>query len=149
MRKYYPYPKRDPIKNYFPLPNELFGLGLSANAIALYAFLMRMENRRDYSIVLGYKEIGKALRMSKNTVAKYVTELVEAGLIEVERTHIYMHDGSKYNGKLHYRVLPIQGAIDDKLRRDLDKLELDTARYEAKKKLADTSLIPAENTDVF
>ncbi len=148
MRKYYPYPKRDPIKNYFPLPNELFGLGLSANAIALYAFLMRMENRRDYSIVLGYKEIGKALRMSKNTVAKYVTELVEAGLIEVERTHIYMHDGSKYNGKLHYRVLPIQGAINDKLRRDLERLSQDTARYEARKSMAQLPPLP-EDTGVF
>ena len=148
MRKYYPYPKRDPIKNYFPLPNELFGLGLSANAIALYAFLMRMENRKDYSIVLGYKEIGKALRMSKNTVAKYVTELVEAGLIEVERTHIYMHDGSKYNGKLHYRVLPIQGAIDEKLKRDLDRLSQDTARYEARKALAQLPPLP-EDTGVF
>ena len=26
--KYNPYPKRDAIKNYFPLPNEIFMLGL-------------------------------------------------------------------------------------------------------------------------
>lgn len=148
MRKYHPYPKRDPIKNYFPLPNELFDLGLSANAIALYTYLMRMENRQNYSIMLGYREIGSALRMSKNTVAKYVTELVERGLVEVEHTHIYMHDGNKYNGKLHYRVLPIQGAIEDKYQRDLDKLELDAARYEARKALARSNLLP-EDTGVF
>ena len=32
MRKQH-WPKRDPIKNYFPLPNEIFSLGLSAGAI--------------------------------------------------------------------------------------------------------------------
>ena len=37
MRKQY-WPKRDPIKNYFPLPNEIFSLGLSAGAIAVYGF---------------------------------------------------------------------------------------------------------------
>ena len=31
MRKQH-WPKRDPIKNYFPLPNDLFSLGLSAGA---------------------------------------------------------------------------------------------------------------------
>ena len=28
--------RRDPIKNYFPLPNEIYSLGLSAGAIAVY-----------------------------------------------------------------------------------------------------------------
>ena len=27
MSKYYPYPTRDPINNYFPLPNEVYLLG--------------------------------------------------------------------------------------------------------------------------
>ena len=28
--------KRDPVKNYFPLPNEIYQLGLSHGAIAVY-----------------------------------------------------------------------------------------------------------------
>ena len=36
--KYNSYPKRDAIKNYFPMPNEIFNLGLRAGEIALYAF---------------------------------------------------------------------------------------------------------------
>ena len=32
MRKTY-WPKRDPIKNYFPLPNEIYSLGLSSTAM--------------------------------------------------------------------------------------------------------------------
>lgn len=29
--------KRDPIKNYFPLPNEIYDLGLSRGAISVYS----------------------------------------------------------------------------------------------------------------
>ena len=32
--------------NYFVLPNEIFNMDLSAGEIALYAFLMRMEDRK-------------------------------------------------------------------------------------------------------
>ena len=35
--------KRDPIKNYFPLPNEIYDLGLSRGAISVYSFLLRRE----------------------------------------------------------------------------------------------------------
>ena len=31
--------KRDPVKNYFPLPNEIYQLGLSHGAIAVYGYL--------------------------------------------------------------------------------------------------------------
>ncbi|MEE1049832.1 MAG: helix-turn-helix domain-containing protein, partial [Clostridia bacterium] len=31
--KYNRYPKRDAVKNYFPLPNEIFSLGLSGGEI--------------------------------------------------------------------------------------------------------------------
>ena len=74
MRKQY-WPKRDPIKNYFPLPNEIFSLGLSAGAIAVYGFLLHREDRRTYQCVVSYRTIGEAVGMSVNTVRKYVTEL--------------------------------------------------------------------------
>ena len=34
------WPTRDPVKDYFPLPKEIFSLGLSAAEIAIYAFLL-------------------------------------------------------------------------------------------------------------
>ena len=40
------YSSRDPIKNYFPLPNEVFNLGLSPGALAVYSYLMYMGKRR-------------------------------------------------------------------------------------------------------
>lgn len=42
------WPKRDPIKNYFPAPNEIYQLGLSANAI--YGYLLSIEDREPYSV---------------------------------------------------------------------------------------------------
>ena len=54
MRKQY-WPKRDPIKNYFPFPNEIFSLGLSAGAIAVYGFLLHREDRRTYQCVASYR----------------------------------------------------------------------------------------------
>ena len=40
MRNFYRYPTRNAIKNYFPLPNEIFMLDLSAGEIAAYAYLL-------------------------------------------------------------------------------------------------------------
>ena len=50
--KHHLYPSRDPIKNFFPLPNELFHLGLDFGEIAVYAYLMYREDRRNYTCVV-------------------------------------------------------------------------------------------------
>ena len=131
--KRYLYPNRDPIKNFFPLPNELFHLKLSAGEIAVYAYLMYREDRRDYTCVVSYREIGAAVGMSKNTVSKYVAKLEERGLIETEHTYVFTRDGLKGNGKLKYRILPIQIAVDRHHEDQLAQLKLDAARYNAQK----------------
>lgn len=94
--------KRDPVKNYFPLPNEIYQLGLSHSAIAVYGYLLRIEDRRTYQCHPSYATIGKAVGMSRNTVRKYVQELEERGLIRTERTSIITRDGRKQNGSLLY-----------------------------------------------
>lgn len=99
--------KRDPVKNYFPLPNEIYQLGLSHGAIAVYGYLLRIEDRRTYQCHPSYATIGKAVGMSNNTVRKYVQELEERGLIVTERTSIITQDGRKQNGSLLYTILPI------------------------------------------
>lgn len=73
------WPKRDHIKNYFPLPNEIYSLGLSPGAVAVYGFLLRRENRETYQCLVSYRTIGEAVGMSVNTVRKYVMELEERG----------------------------------------------------------------------
>ena len=130
------YPQRDPVKNYFPLPNELFHLRLSAGEIAVYTYLMYRENRKDYTCVVSYREIGAAVGMSKNTVSKYVAKLEARGLIETEPTSVITHDGLKGNGRLRYRLLPIQIAVDRHNANKLAQLGLDTARYNLQKEQA-------------
>ena len=66
--KYNRYPKRDTVKHYFPLPNEIFCLDLSAGEIAVYAYLMYCEDRKTFQCHPSYKTIGSAVGLSKNTV---------------------------------------------------------------------------------
>ena len=79
-------PKRSAEKNYFMVPNEIFSIGLDYREISLYTYLLRCENRETYQCYPSYKTIGKAIRMSENTVAKYVRQLEEKGLIDTEPT---------------------------------------------------------------
>ena len=75
MRKFYRYPTRDAVKNYFPLPNEIFMLDLSAGEIAVYAYLLYREDRKTFRCYPSHKTIGDAVGMSRNTVKKYVQQL--------------------------------------------------------------------------
>ena len=120
--------RRDPIKNYFPLPNEIYSLGLSAGAIAVYGFLMRIENRQTYQCTASYRTIGHATGMSVNTVRKYVAELEERGLIITERTTVTTRDGRILNGCLRYTILPIQQVVEAYHQRQLEELELAAER---------------------
>ena len=88
MKKNY-YPKRDPIKDYFPLPNEIFYLDLSYGEIAVYAYLLHCENRKSFQCYPSYKNIGEALNMSRNTVCKYIRQLEEKEFITTEPTTVY------------------------------------------------------------
>jgi len=55
--KFTQWPKRDPIKNYFPLPNEMYHLGLSSGEIAIYGYLLSIENRKTYSCYPGLRVV--------------------------------------------------------------------------------------------
>ena len=128
--------KRDPIKNYLPLPNEIFSLGLSAGAIAVYGFLLHREDRKTYQCVASYRTIGEAVGMSVNTVRKYVAELEERGLIRTERTTVTTRDGRTRNGCLRYYILPIQMSIDQFYERQLQKADLMAERQKAERRMA-------------
>ena len=101
------------------LPNEIFNMDLTAEEIALYAFLMRMEDRKTFTCYPAFKTIGNALHMSKNTVMKYVRQLEDKELIETERTLVENREGALRNGNLMYKILPIKQAVDAFHRRQL------------------------------
>lgn len=129
-----PYVKKDTIKNFFPVPNAVFDLGLHHMEINIYAYLLRIEDRQTYQCIVSYPTIAKKLGISVNTVAKYVAALEEHGLIRTERTEIITRDGLKRNGCLRYTILPIRYAIDLFHERQLSELEFATARQKAKTK---------------
>ena len=132
---YKPYPTRDAKKNYFPLPNEIFDFGLSSTAIALYAYLMKSENRKTYDCFPAYKTIAKAIGVkSKVTVAKYVSELEEKQLIRTEQRTVPVDIGIVRKSTLRYNIRPIQEAIDLKNERQMAKMEQQLAIEKAAKK---------------
>ena len=134
MKKYIPYPTRDAIKNYFPLPNEIFDFGLHSTAIAIYAYLMKLENRDDFACFPAYKTIADAIGVgSKTTVAKYVRELEDKCLIETEQRKTITKDGMKRDSTLLYHIRPIQEAIDAQNQIRMAQLEREVAIQRAKK----------------
>lgn len=133
--KYTRYPMRDAVKNYFPLPNEIFCLDLCSGEIAVYAYLMYREDRKTFQCHPSYKTIGQALKMSRNTVSKYVKSLEAKHLITTEPTEIYTAKGEKHNGNLLYTILPVGQAVQWYFEQQLQLAEMNRAREKAKKKL--------------
>lgn len=139
------YATRDPIKNYFPLPNEIFSLGLSSGEISVYSYLLYRENRKTYQCHPSYKAIGKAVDMSQNTVRKYVMALEEKSLIRTEPTTIYTKSGQKRNGSLLYTIRPIQEALHLFYERQMAQAELAAQRQHAEERLTKrTPVAPCE-----
>ncbi len=134
--RYHPYPKRDPVKNFFPMPNEVYHIGLSYGAIAVYGYLLRIEDRKTYQSYAGYNTIGKAAKMSANTVRKYVVELEDRQLIRTEPTSVITKDGRKRNGTLRYYIRPIQEAVDHYNKQQLRRLEAEAERQRAQARLS-------------
>ena len=94
------------------LPNCLFSLGLSAGEIAVYSYLLRCEDRENFTCYPSFRTIGKAVGLSKNTVQKYVNALKDKGLIETKSTTVELKTGVIRNGNLEFTILPIQLALE-------------------------------------
>ena len=132
---YEPYPKRDPIKNYFPLPNEVFALNLTPGELAVYSYLMRCEDRATHQCHPSYATIGRAVNLSKNTVRKYVQGLCEKHLITTEPTTVVTRDGEKHNGSLLYTLRPVEEAVRLHVGQQIRNAEEERARRLVQKKL--------------
>ena len=129
-------------KNGFFLPNELFQLGLDYGELAVYSFLKRCENRKTHQCWPSIKTIGQAVRMSENTVRKYIRQLEERGLITAEPTEVITKTGEKRDGNLLFTLRPIREVIDEHYASQLAELELATERQRVAKLLRERE-IPA------
>lgn len=104
------------------MPNEIFTLGLSPGEMTVYAYLIFCEDRKTHQCWPSIGRISQHTCMSANTVAKYIRQLEEKRLIEVEPTKVQTKDGKVRNGTLKFTILPIQEAVNYKLERDLGSL---------------------------
>ena len=121
-------------RNYFSLPNEIFSLDLCAAEIAVYAYLMYREDRKTYTCRPSCGKIGKALHMSKNTVAKHVCSLERKRLIETRYTTHMINDKCR-NGSLEYKLLPIRRASAQHMDRQLQRALLEQQRQKNRRRL--------------
>ena len=133
---YTKWPKRDPVRNCFLIPNEVYYLGLYYGAIAVYGYLLHIEDRKTYQSHAGCRTIGKATMMSANTVRKYVQELKERSLVTTEQTSITTRDGRKRNGVLRYHIRPIQEAVERHNERQMQRLEESVEKQKAQDELS-------------
>ena len=118
-------------RNYYPMPNAVFSLGLKPGELAVYSYLMYIEDRRTFQCYPSYGTIGKAVGMSGNTVAKYVRTLEAKGLIRTEPTTVPGAKGWPRNGTLLYTVQPIRGAVDRSIERQFESAQLEAAKQAA------------------
>ena len=132
-----PWQKPDPVKNYYPVPKVICQLGLSPGEIAVYSFLLFCEDRKTYQCYPGYRTIGDAVGMSRNTVCKYVRSLEEKELIRTERTTVTLKDGRKRNGSLLYTILPWRQAVEQFHQRQLAMAEAAAERQQVQQQLAE------------
>ena len=107
-------------------------MDLSAGEIAVYAFLMYCEERDTFQCHPSYATIGRAVGMSDNTVAKYVSSLERKGFIHTEPTTVKTRDGRTHNGSLLYTLKPIKPIEEAYFEK---QIVMATARMNARKAL--------------
>lgn len=116
------YTKRSPLGHYFLLPNEIITLGLSPGELSLYAYLIFCEDRKTHQCWPSIGRISQHTGMSANTIAKYIRQLEDKRLINVEPTKVCTKSGEVRNGTQLFTIRPIQEAVNFKLERDLATL---------------------------
>ena len=126
---------RSALRNYYPMPNAVFSLGLKPGELAVYSYLMYIENRKTFQCYPSYGTIGRAVGMSGNTVAKYVRSLETRGLIRTEPTTVPGAESWPRNGTLLYTMLPVKGAVERSIERQIDNARLEAARQAAARRL--------------
>jgi len=127
----------------YSIPNEIMMLGISAGALAVYNYLLYVEDRKTYQCYPSYKTIGKALKIkSKGTVAKYVRGLEDKCLIYTEPTEVILKDGKKRNGNLKYTIRPIQDALEHFYHEQMQENALAMQREKVAELLKESGLKP-------
>lgn len=112
----------------FPLPNEVFQLGLKAGDLLVYLYLQYQKGVRSNQCWPSYATIGKAVGMGRKTVQKHVCSLADKGLIQTENTTVRWKDGRTRNGSLLYTLTPVGQVLRAREKELLDRLKVAEAQ---------------------
>ena len=112
----------------FPLPNEVFQLGLKAGDLLVYIYLQYQKGVRSGQCWPSYAIIGKAVGMSRKTVQKHIGALVDKGLIQTENTAVRWKDGRTRNGNLLYTITPVGQVLKEREKELLAQLKVAEAQ---------------------
>ena len=112
----------------FPLPNEVFRLGLTANDLLVYIYLQYQKGARSGQCWPSYATIGAAVSMTRKTVQKHVWSLIDKGFIQAESASVRWKDGCIRNGNLLYTVVPISQVLKEREKEFLAQLKVAEAQ---------------------
>ncbi len=130
----------------FPLPNEVFQIGLKAGDLLVYIYLQYQKDMRNGQCYPSYAAIGKAVGMSRKTVQKHISALVDRDLIQAENTTVRRRNGRAYNGNLLYTVKPIKQVLKEREKELLAELKLAEAQRKWAEKVGAVSSAPADTS---
>ena len=98
----------DPGQNSFPLPHEVFELGLEQGALLVYVYLVCHKSLKHTPNALSCAIVSKAVGLCEKTVRRHLRTLVNQGLIQI----------AGYGNSFSYSLCPIWDKVQD--RRDVD-----------------------------
>ena len=84
-----PYVKKDTIKNFFPVPNAAFDLGLHHMEISIYAYLLRIEDRRTYQCIVSYLRTNRIETRQQLTMQRDALQ-AEMDVLTEQRRQLYL-----------------------------------------------------------
>ena len=73
----------DPDQNSFPLPHEVFELGLEQGALLVYVYLVYHKSLKHSPAELSCAAVSKAVGLCEKTVRRHLCTLVNQGLVQV------------------------------------------------------------------
>lgn len=91
---YYYLNQQHKLKNVFIISNYVMQLDISATALAIYFYLMYIEDRKTYQCYPSYKTIGKALKIKSKGM---VNLIVKNGFAEIHETNYFF---KKYESEI-------------------------------------------------
>ena len=99
----------DPNQNSFPLPHEVFELGLERGALLVYVYLVYHKSLKHSPSALSCAIVGKAVGLCEKTVRRHLHTLVNQGLIQT----------AGHGNSFSYSLRPIWDKVQERRSKDL------------------------------